>query len=97
MASFPCAASIAFNFAALSLAASVADKLALPATGLSVSADGISHLLFLLRIIENYFTIINMIMTCSNHTLCERKAMQGQYILISQRILYYKTDKAVML
>ena len=46
LASFPCAASMAFNFAALSFAASVADKLALPVQ--SSSVDGTSHLLFLL-------------------------------------------------
>ena len=40
---------MAFNFAALSFAASVADKLVLPVLS---SVDGISHLLFLLYIME---------------------------------------------
>ena len=52
LASFPCAASIAFNFAARSLAASVADKLPLPAAVLSTPVEGTSHLLFLLKMIK---------------------------------------------
>ena len=48
-ASFPWAANIAFSFAALSFAASVADKLVLLEL-LSFSEDGTSHLLFRLKV-----------------------------------------------